>query len=125
MGKIADLLLGKRDTLDGVNNIIQDTITSVRGTNPELEHKLMQAQVELNKVEASSSSVFIAGWRPGLAWVCVFAMAYHYLFQPFVSTWVEGLPAVDIGALYPLILALLGLGTMRTTEKIRKVNQKH
>jgi hypothetical protein len=82
----------------------------------------MLSQTEINKVEAGSSSVFVAGWRPFLGWVCGFAMAYQYLARPFLTAFLPELvfPGLDDN-LWQLLLGMLGLGGLRTFEKTKSV----
>jgi len=85
-----------------------------------------QAQLEVNKAEAQSNSVFVAGWRPAIGWVCAAALAYQYIGRP-VATGVFDLLGIHhapvlIGLddnLWQLMLAMLGMGGLRTFEKIR------
>lgn len=76
-----------------------------------------QQQTEINQVEAAHPSLLVAGWRPAIGWIGVFGLAYTYLFQPFAVGfgWTE-LPKLD-GNLYELVVAMLGLGGLRTFEK--------
>lgn len=89
-----------------------------------------QGQTELNKIDANSNSFFRAGWRPAMGWVCVLGLCYTYLFQPILATaavmWFPALvvPAVNVDALMYLIMALLGLGGLRTYEKIAPTGRK-
>ena len=85
------------------------------------------AQVEVNKIEAGHSSVFVAGWRPAIGWVCAAALAWAFIVGP-VATWGmavfgvrETLPAIGTDNLFELVLAMLGLGGLRTFEKMRGV----
>jgi hypothetical protein len=85
------------------------------------------AQVEVNKIEAGHSSVFVAGWRPAIGWVCAAALAWAFIVAP-VATWgmaalgvKETLPAIGTDNLFELVLAMLGLGGLRTFEKMRGV----
>ena len=85
------------------------------------------AQVEVNKIEAAHSSVFVAGWRPAIGWVCAAALAWAFIVAP-VATWGmavfgvrETLPAIGSDNLFELVLAMLGLGGLRTFEKMRGV----
>ena len=73
-------------------------------------------QVEINKVDAASSSFFQAGWRPAAGWVCVLALASQYFFVPLL-TWVAGNtlgwqppPVLDTASLVTLLIGMLGLG---------------
>lgn len=82
----------------------------------------MMAQTDTNKVEAGSSSLFVAGWRPFLGWVCGFAMCYQYLVRPFLTAFYPALsfPGLDDN-LWQLLLGMLGLGGLRTFEKVKSV----
>lgn len=86
------------------------------------------AQIEVNKVEAANESVFVSGWRPAIGWTCGFALAYSYIIAPFLAYamaifgHVVPLPAVDLGQMMPVLFGLLGLGAMRTYEKVKGVN---
>lgn len=84
------------------------------------------AQMEVNKVEAAHQSIFVAGWRPAIGWICGAAYAYTFVVQPFLvfGLTVFGLqlntaqiPKIDMGELSMVLLGILGLGTMRTYEK--------
>jgi len=85
--------------------------------------ELAKGQLEINKAEAQSRNVFIAGWRPFLGWTMGFAMAYNYVIQP-IAIFVLGqldylvtLPALDMTEMMPVLLGMLGLGSLRTYEK--------
>jgi hypothetical protein len=85
-------------------------------------------QMEINKAEASSNSLFVAGWRPFVGWVCGAAMAYSFVLQPFLAFTVgvfkwslPPLPVLDAGSLMTVLLGMLGLGGMRTFEKLKGV----
>lgn len=92
----------------------------------EADTRLAVGQLEVNKAEAASGNAFVSGWRPGVGWVCVVALFSNYLLLP-LSAWVApwtGLPAppqLDLGELMPLLLGMLGLGGMRSFEKVRGV----
>jgi hypothetical protein len=95
----------------------------------ELRADLLAAdrgQLEINKVEAASSSLFVAGWRPAIGWICAFALLYSYILIPFsVYVWafvlqspVPKFPILD-DHLWELLFAMLGMGGLRTYEKIK------
>lgn len=102
----------------------------------ELEKALVHAevsgllgQIEINKTEAASRSVFVAGWRPFIGWSCGAAMAYSYVAQPILtfalaqSGHLVELPRVELGEMMPVLLGMLGLGGMRSFEKFRGVSK--
>lgn len=88
------------------------------------------AQIGLNSAEAQSQSWFNAGWRPFIGWVCGMALVYHYIIRPLL-TWGAALgghpdiiaPELDLGDILGIMLGMLGLGTLRTAEKINRANQ--
>ena len=77
------------------------------------------AQVELNKVEAMHRSIFVAGWRPAIGWVCAVGLLMTFIVNPFLQ-WTTGEPgpALPNDIILELVLALLGLGALRTVEKM-------
>jgi hypothetical protein len=87
--------------------------------------KLALGQMEVNRVEASTD-LFRGGWRPAVGWACVFGLIYQFLLQPILP-WavalfgasVPPLPAIDNETLLVLLTGMLGLGGMRTFERIR------
>lgn len=91
----------------------------------DAEVRLAMGQLEINKAEAQSPSLFKGGWRPATGWVCVFGLGYTYFARPLLP-WVMGLwgvevaplPAIDTGELMVLLGGLLGLGGMRTIERV-------
>lgn len=89
-----------------------------------------KAQIEVNKQEAASNSVFIAGWRPFIGWTCGSAFAYAYVLQPIVVMVSNTIghpidPAklvkLDFDQINPVLFGMLGLGAMRTYEKVKGV----
>lgn len=82
-------------------------------------------QAEINKVEAASSSLFVSGWRPFMGWVCGMAFAYHFVLQPLLAFILANtghkvdLPVFDMGTLSTVLMGMLGLGGLRTIEKVR------
>lgn len=96
----------------------------------EIDAQQQLAQVELNKVEATHSSIFVAGWRPFIGWVSGVGLAWQTILQPIVS-WIATVngytgdfPILDSGTLMTLLLAMLGVGTMRSVDKYNKVDTK-
>jgi hypothetical protein len=86
------------------------------------------SQAEINKIEAASSSWFVAGWRPFIGWICGAALAWAFVIGP-VAKWlvtVAGIsatvpPTAMDGNLWELVFAMLGIGGLRTFEKVRGV----
>lgn len=137
-------LKGIGDIFTGAGTLAKDIRSAVTGDvspekKAEIEAKLLeieatvqQGQMEINKVEAASSSLFVSGWRPMIGWVGAGALGMQYLVSPLISwvarlIWNESidLPALDVEALWPLLGGILGLGGYRTFEKVKGVSGKH
>ncbi len=92
-------------------------------------HEIAKAQIEVNKAEASSHSMFVSGWRPAVGWVCTVGLATNYLFVPgcnfiLTSTSPITVPPLDRSEMMPVLLGMLGLGGLRTYEKTKDVARK-
>ena len=92
--------------------------------------QLNLAQAETNKIEATHRTLWVAGWRPFIGWVCGVAMAWHFVGVPlitFFAAWagatIPPLPVFDMGSLMTVLMGLLGLGSMRTFEKIKGITK--
>jgi hypothetical protein len=134
MGIFSTPIIG--DLMDGIFGIFDDVHTSSE-EKAEIRLKLMQvgmsadlAQTAVNKEEAKSGILFVAGWRPWIGWVCGCAFAYNYVIAPFLMAGVyyygqmtgntidmSGLPTLDLAAMIPVLMGMLGLGGLRTYEK--------
>tara|TARA_R110000824_G_scaffold299763_2_gene487804 strand:- start:6 stop:404 length:399 start_codon:yes stop_codon:yes gene_type:complete len=92
--------------------------------------ELAKNQLEVNKVEAASASLFVAGWRPAVGWVCVLGMASNFVLIPIVNFILAladsaiTVPLIDTSTMMPVLLGMLGLGAMRSAEKIKKVSRE-
>ena len=88
---------------------------------------LVQGQLSINQTEAASSSIFVAGWRPAIGWLCGGALGWNYIARPALVAGMALyghpiiLPSADMGELMPVLLGMLGLAGLRTTEKIKGV----
>jgi len=103
----------------------------------EMEARLLEAataqaaqQTEINKIEAQHASIFVSGWRPYIGWVCGMAIAWAFLVAPMLS-WllpvmgvVAAVPPLQTEFLLELVFAMLGLGGLRTFEKLKGVASK-
>ena len=93
-------------------------------------NSVMLAQTEINKAEAAHKSIFVAGWRPFIGWVCGVGIAWSMVVQP-VAQWAmiaggDGteLPTIDTSYLMELVTAMLGMSGLRTFEKLRGVSRQ-
>jgi hypothetical protein len=92
--------------------------------------ELALAQIEVNKAEAASGSLFKGGWRPFIGWVCGGAFAYHFVLQPVIVFGVltagidlPPLPEFDMASLMTVMMGMLGLGGLRTYEKQKGISK--
>lgn len=123
-----------------VGGVIDDLHTSDKERlDAEIELRkidagLLQGQMEVNKVEAASSSLFVAGWRPAIGWIGAVALAYQFLLYPLlVWAWAllqaRGLvpgnlqppPMLDTDALWVVLSGMLGIAGLRSVEKVKGV----
>ena len=113
---------------------IQQMLIEQLGAIVQATMAAQAAQIDVNKEEAKSASLFVAGWRPAIGWVCGFALAWQFVLAPLI-TYVLGvyaaetghtlppIPVLDSSQLYPVLMGMLGLGGMRTFEKIKGVDR--
>jgi hypothetical protein len=143
-------LLGIGSIIEGVGKIAGDLVTTdkekaqleLEGRKLDLEEKRIDqatdlAQVEINKIEAGSTSLFVSGWRPAVGWVGVLGLIYQFLGYPLMQwLWAFGQgvdlipkelhppPDLEVEQLMTLLAGLLGFGGMRTFEKHKGVAAK-
>ena len=85
----------------------------------KMAQKPAELQVELNKIEAGHRTIFVAGWRPFIGWICGLGLAYAFLIHPTVDLWYEGeMPALPTDIMLELVIAMLGLAGLRSAEKV-------
>ncbi len=110
----------------GLEKWIPDANTRTQAAQELSQQMALQVmgQIELNKAESQSQSLFVAGWRPFIGWVCGGAYAYTFVIQPFLvfallacGLTLPPLPHLDWSELSFVLFGLLGLGAMRTYEK--------
>lgn len=122
----------KMPKLDLVGKIIDKVADNVDRFTLDKEEKanliaeINKAQLEVNKVEAGHTSKFVSGWRPFTGWVCSIALGYHYILQPLLAFILYSfgnevvLPTFDMTTLTTVLLGMLGLGGMRSFEKVKR-----
>lgn len=123
-------IFGGGDAIAGVTavgNVLDNLFTSKdeKLTHEEIRMRIAMkphmVQTEINKIEAQHRSIFVAGWRPWIGWVCGMGVLNMMLINPWIQ-WITGLPGPELPAdtIMQLTLGMLGLlGTMRTVEKIK------
>ena len=103
-----------------------DDFTLDKAEKAQLIQEINKAQIEVNKVEANSSSLFVAGWRPFVGWTCGVALCYHFVLQPFLTFVLYSfgqqitLPTFNMETLTTILMGMLGLGGLRSYEKVKK-----
>ena len=141
MGIFTSGILG--DTIKGVFGVIDDLHTSGE-EKADAKFRISQlaaqadiAQLEVNKQEAKSGLLFVSGWRPFVGWVCGLALGWTFIASPVIQSIafyyaefsgktldLSGLPQFDLSVLMPVLLGMLGLGTLRTFEKVKGAARK-
>lgn len=109
-----------------------ETRAKLEETWMQVQSLLAKGQIDVNIAEAKSTSIFVAGWRPFIGWVCGIAIAWNMVVYPMV-TWGMAIwmpqqpvpPTIPLSALYPVVMGMLGLGGLRSWEKQRDVQGKH
>ena len=103
-----------------------DDFTFDKQEKAELIQEINKAQLEVNKVESGHTSIFVAGWRPFVGWTCGIALCYHFVIQPFLVFllylfgYQVDLPVFNMQTLTTVLMGMLGLGGLRSYEKVKK-----
>ena len=135
------MVLGIADSIIGVAGKVLDKFVEDKDLKTKLDFELRKAyadanlaQIDVNKEQAKHPSLFVAGARPSIMWICAFGLGWQFVLQP-IALWylalsgtVMALPMIPAEGLMSLTLALLGLGGMRTFEKktgVHRNNMKH
>ena len=107
-------MLSSLSALIGPVSAILDKVIPDRDLREKLSHEIatmadkqMSAQIEVNKVEASHKSLFVAGWRPAIGWICGLALLYSTIVSPILGIWFT-VPAVDTSLLTTVLVGMLG-----------------
>jgi len=119
------------EPIKAVGNILDDLFTSdeeklnLENIKLRIQQRPAMIQAEINKVQAHHRSTFVAGARPFLMWVCGVGLAMAFIVNPLIEFFMpgEGLINVPLDQMMELVLALLGLATLRTFEKVKGVSK--
>lgn len=126
-GAIAEPVNAVRGLVDSIGNQIRGTEPVDLNTLAELEAESIRAQAAVNEKEAQHTSVFVAGWRPFIGWVCGVGVAMEWVVRPAIS-WIFGADLTsltNLGQLIALLGAMLGVAGLRTYEKITDTSGNH
>jgi hypothetical protein len=126
---IATGLLGIADTVADSLFETEDAKAKARVAVIGALQRVDLAQLQLTTTEAQHRSLFVAGWRPAIGWVCAFAVAYQFVIHPLL-TWgflvseasLPPLPSFD-AFLWELMFGMLGIAGLRTVEKVRNITR--
>jgi hypothetical protein len=119
-GKLLDKIIPDKDARDKAQAVLLQTAQ-------DQDFQLSLGQIEVNKIEAQSDSLFKSGWRPFVGWTCASAFSLHFVIFPIIDKIIvsQGGVAVaipfQIEALMTVLFGLLGLGGLRTFEKVKGV----
>ena len=133
-------ILGNGTIIESVGKVAGDLITTDKERmqleleGRKLDQAIDLAQIEVNKVEAASLSVFVAGWRPAIGWIGAAAMAYQFLVYPlalWIWAYLQGIgwipkeltppPVLPADQLWVILSGILGIAGMRSFEKTKGV----
>ncbi len=130
-------LLDVGSIIESVGKVAGDLITTDKEKaqleieNRKLDQAMDMAQIEVNKIEAASSSLFVAGWRPYIGWGCGTAFLYSAMFEPIarfvaqvVFDYKGAFPQLDTNLTMQVLLGMLGMAGMRSYEKSKGVATK-
>lgn len=118
---ILSLFTGEKG--QSIGSLAKDIREAVKGKeiDPKEALELIKIQNEVNKLEAQHRSVFVSGWRPFIGWICGIALAYNFIIRDIVSWFLPNAlpPALQMEHLMTVLLGMLGLGGLRTYEKLK------
>jgi len=125
------------DGLGSISDLVNTAINKIWPDKSEAEKQqlaaavmVVQGQIDTNKVEAANPNVFVSGWRPFIGWVCGAACAWNWIGLPIATVALKfyqielSLAQANLSEMLPVLMGMLGLGTLRTVEKINGVASK-
>jgi len=117
-----------------LNNLTPDQVVALKGLDLEFQKQITAqiqnlssidiAQNQTNQIEASSPNYFISGWRPASGWVCAIALFNDSVLRQILSIWHITFIPMDTSLITQVLFGMLGIGTLRTYEKIKGVASK-
>ena len=124
------------ESIVGVAGKVLNKFVADKDLKVKLQHELKTAfhaanlaQIDLNKQEAAHQSMFVAGWRPFVGWTCGVALAYHFLIAPLLGFVLvlygidTPMPEFEFSQLSTILMGMLGLGGLRSYEKMKGVHR--
>jgi hypothetical protein len=123
--------------LNAISDLVNTAINKIWPDKSEAEKQqlaaavmVVQGQIDTNKMEAANPSVFVSGWRPFIGWVCGSACAWNWIGLPVAKVGLAlaghsiDLAPANLTEMLPVLMGMLGLGGLRTIEKINGVASK-
>lgn len=130
IGEVANGISGIIDKLFPDKTQAEKDLAALQIAQLQAEQQDKQMQADVNKEEAANSSIFVAGWRPFIGWICGIGFGVNVLAP--LLTWATALaghqvvfPEMDMSVLSTLLFGMLGLGGMRTAEKLKGIKAGH
>jgi len=132
MGLLTNLVSGGAASLakgvaDAIDRFVEtdDEKRAAQILREKIQHDEGRWQAEINRVEAAHRSIFVAGWRPAIGWICAMGLGTHFVLSPLL-VWITRIigydvvpPIMDVGTLMTLVMGMLGMGALRTVDKAR------
>jgi len=117
---ILNLLTGRNKGKSAIGGLAIELREAIKGK--ELDpNAILEIQAKINEIEAQHRNLFVSGWRPSVGWVCSLAFAYHFVAFPIIKTIYPNteFPVLETEPLFTVLMGMLGLGGLRTYEKIK------
>jgi len=133
LGKQGEVVMSIINTLIGPVTGLLDKVIEDKDQKAQLAHELatmadthaqqaLLAQLEINKQDAKGNW-FQSSWRPATAWVCVLGFLVNFLIAPLAAPFNIEIPQADTSVMLPVLMGMLGLGGLRTLERVKKVGK--
>lgn len=131
LNDIGSLFTSAREAITGKKILDPKEMAKLELQFQQLEQASRDGQIAINKIEAAHKSLFVAGWRPAIGWICAIAVGYSFVLHPILE-WililsgipVDTMPKLEAGQLMNLVLAMLGMAGLRTYEKEKGINRE-
>lgn len=124
-GELLDKILPDKTAADAAKVKLLELAQQGELAKLQADTTLATGQIEVNKIEAASTRLFVAGWRPAVGWCCSLAVFFKFIGGPLLFMVAQALghpvelPKIETEELWPLLLGMLGLGGLRTVEKVK------